>query len=117
VALPFVTAGKLNMLAAGGTERASATPNVPSLAEAAGVRDIDTDIWYALYAPAGTPKAIIDKLNGEMNALLHARDMAETLARQGLQPTGGTPDELARLTRTDLARWSAVVREAKIQPD
>ena len=117
VALPFVTAGKLNMLAAGGTERASATPNVPSLAEAAGVRDIDTDIWYALYAPARTPKAIVAKLNGEMNALLHARDMAETLARQGLQPTGGTPDELARLTRSDLARWSAVVREAKIQPD
>jgi len=117
VALPFVTAGKLNMLAAGGTERASATPNVQSLAEAAGVRDIDTDIWYALYAPAGTPKAIVAKLNGEMNALLHARDMAETLARQGLQPTGGTPDELARLTRADLARWSAVVREAKIQPD
>jgi len=117
VALPFVTAGKLNMLAAGGTERASATPNVPSLAEAAGVRDIDTDIWYALYAPARTPKAIVAKLNGEMNALLHARDMAETLARQGLQPTGGTPDELARLTRTDLARWSAVVRDAKIQPD
>jgi tripartite-type tricarboxylate transporter receptor subunit TctC len=117
VALPFVTAGKLNMLAAGGTERASATPNVPSLAEAAGVRDIDTDIWYALYAPARTPKAILAKLNGEMNALLHAPDTAETLARQGLQPTGGTPDELARLTRTDLARWSAVVREAKIQPD
>jgi len=117
VALPFVTAGKLNMLAAGGTERASATPDVPSLAEAAGVRDIDTDIWYALYAPARTPKAIVAKLTGEMNALLHARDMAETLARQGLQPTGGTPDELARLTRADLARWSAVVREAKIQPD
>lgn len=117
VALPFVTAGKLNMLAAGGAERASATPNVPSLAEAAGVRDIDTDIWYALYAPAGTPEVIVAKLNGEMNALLHARDMAETLAKQGLQPTGGTPDELARLTRSDLARWSAVVREAKIQPD
>jgi tripartite-type tricarboxylate transporter receptor subunit TctC len=90
---------------------------VPSLAEAAGVRDIDTDIWYALYAPAGTPKAIIDKLNGEMNALLHAPSTVETLAKQGLQPTGGMPDELERLTRTDLARWSAVVREAKIQPD
>jgi tripartite-type tricarboxylate transporter receptor subunit TctC len=117
VALPFVTSGKLDMLAAGGTERASATPNVPSLAEAAGVRDIDTDIWYALYAPAGTPKAVIAKLNGEMNALLHAHDMAETLGKQGLQPTGGTPDDLERLTRTDLARWSAVVRAAKIQPD
>src|SRR5204863_9725878 len=52
VALAQVEAGKLNMLAAGGIERASATPNVPSLAEAAGVRAVDTDIWYGLYAPA-----------------------------------------------------------------
>jgi tripartite-type tricarboxylate transporter receptor subunit TctC len=117
VALPFVESGKRDMLAAGGSERASATPNVPSLAEAAAVRDIDTDIWYALYAPAGTPKEIVAKLNGEMNALLKSADIAETLARQGLQPTGGSPEALGSLTRTDLDRWSIVVREAKIQPD
>jgi tripartite-type tricarboxylate transporter receptor subunit TctC len=59
VALPQVEAGKLVMLAAGGTQRASATPNVPSLAEAIGVRDVDTDIWYGLYAPARTPAEIV----------------------------------------------------------
>ena len=117
VALPFVEGGKLNMLAAGGAQRASATPNVPSLAEAAGVRDIDTDIWYALYAPAGTPNEIVTRLNREMNALLKSPDVAGTLAKQGLQPTGGTEDDLGRLTRDDLERWSVVVRDAKIQPD
>ena len=57
------------------------------------------------------------KLGTEINALLKSRDVADTLAKQGLQPTGGTPDDLAQLTRTDLERWSVVVRDAKIQPD
>jgi tripartite-type tricarboxylate transporter receptor subunit TctC len=117
VALPFVETGKLDMLAAGGVTRASATPTVPSLAEAAGIRDIDTDIWYGLYAPAGTPDAIVRKLGAETNSVLKSRDVADALAKQGLQPTGGSADDLARLTRTDLDRWSAVVRDAKIQPD
>ena len=117
VALPLVEAGKLNMLAAGGTERASATPNVPSLAEAAGVRDIDTDIWYALYAPAQTPREIVLKLNGEVNAVLKKADVSDTLLKQGLQPTGGTPDQLEQLTKSDLERWAKVVQDAKIQPD
>ena len=117
VALPLVDAGKLNMLAAGGSQRANATPNVPSLAEAAGVRDVDTDIWYALYAPAETPAEIIAKLNGEVNALLKHPDTVETLMKQGLQPTGGTPADLEQLTKSDLERWAKVIRDAKIQPD
>jgi len=117
VALPLVEAGKLNMLAAGGAQRASATPNVPSLAEAAGVRDVDTDIWYALYAPAETSRDIVATLNAEVNRLLKDPATIDTLTKQGLQPTGGSPDDLARLTRTDLERWAKVIREAKIQPD
>jgi tripartite-type tricarboxylate transporter receptor subunit TctC len=117
VALPLVESGKLNMLAAGGTQRASATPNVPSLAEAAGVREIDTDIWYGLYAPARTPKEIVAKLNREMNALLKIPDVADALAKQGLQPTGGTAEQLEQMTKTDLERWTIVVRDAKIQAD
>jgi tripartite-type tricarboxylate transporter receptor subunit TctC len=117
VALPLVEGGKLNMLAAGGTQRASATPNVPSLAEAAGVRDVDTDIWYALYAPAQTPREIVAKLNGEVNALLKNAGVADILMKQGLQPTGGTPADLEQLTKTDLERWAKVIRDAKIQPD
>ena len=117
VVLPLVEAGKLSMLAAGGAQRASATPNVPSLAEAAGVRDVDTDIWYALYAPAETPREIVAKLNTEVNRSLKDPATIETLTKQGLQPTGGSPDDLATLTRNDLERWAKVVREAKIQPD
>jgi tripartite-type tricarboxylate transporter receptor subunit TctC len=117
VALPFVEGGKLNILAAGGTQRASATPKIPSLAEAAGLREIDTDIWYALYAPAGTAKEIVQKLNREMNALLKMPEIGDILSKQGLQTTGGTPEQLEQLTRTDLERWSNVVRDAKIQPD
>ena len=117
VALPYVESGKLDMLAAGGIARASATPAIPSLAEAAGIREVDTDIWYGLYAPAGTPADVVLKLGAEINALLKSRDVADTLAKQGLQPTGGTSDDLAQLTRSDLERWSVVVRDAKIQPD
>jgi tripartite-type tricarboxylate transporter receptor subunit TctC len=117
VALPYVESGKLTMLAAGGMARASATPTVPSLAEAAGIRDIDTDIWYGLYAPAGTPDDIVRKLGGEINAVLKSADVVEALAKQGLQSTGGTASDLAQMTRSDLERWSIVVREARIQPD
>ena len=117
VALPLVEAGKLNMLAAGGTQRSNVTPNVPSLAEASGVRDVDTDIWYALYAPAKTPKDVVAKLNRAMNALLQNPEVAGALQKQGLQTTGGTADQLGELTRTDLDRWAAVVRNANIQPD
>ena len=117
VALPQVEAGKLNMLAAGGIQRASATPSVPSLAEAAGVRDVDTDIWYGLYGPAKTPRDIVAKLNAEVNRVLKDPATIETLMKQGLQPLGGSPDDLAKLTKTDLDRWAKVVRDAKIQPD
>jgi len=117
VALPQVEGGKLVMLAAGGAERSSATPNVPSLAEAAGVRGIDTDIWYGLYAPAKTPVAVVDRINADVNRLLRLPEVADALAKQGLQPTGGPPAALEQLTKADLERWAVVVREAKIQAD
>ena len=117
VALPQAEAGKLTMLAAGGTQRATAAPDVPSLAEAAGVRDVDTDIWYGLYAPAGTPRDIVAKLNAEVNGILKDPATIETLTKQGLQPTGGSPEDLATLTSSDLERWAKAIREAKIQPD
>ena len=78
---------------------------------------MDTDIWYALYAPAETPRDIIAKLNAEVNALLKNPETVDTLMKQGLQPTGGTPADLEQLTKTDLERWAKVIRNAGIQPD
>jgi len=117
VALSQVQAGKLRLLAAGGTRRAAVTPNVPSLAEASGVEDIDVDIWYAMYAPAGTPAPIVAKLNADVDALLRSNEVAVALRKQGLTPTGGTPAELADLTRKDFARWAKVITGAHITAD
>jgi len=117
VALGQVQAGKLRLLAAGGTRRAAVTPDVPSLAEASGIEDIDVDIWYAMYVPAGTPAPIVARLNADVNALLDSPDVATTLRKQGLTPTGGSAADLAELTRKDLDRWARVIGEARIQGD
>src|SRR5689334_20792984 len=102
VALPYMQAGKLNVLAAGSLQRTPVTPDIPSLAEATGVKNIDVDIWYAVYAPAGTPTDIVNRLNAEMNTLLHQADVRETLGKQGLAATGGSPEQLAQMTRADM---------------
>ena len=117
VALPFAQSGKLNMLASGGMVRSAATPGVATLAEAAGMRDIDVDIWYALYAPTGTPREIVAKLNAEFNAILMLPETKDTLAKQGLATTGGSTEDLAQLTARDLERWARVVREARIEAE
>ena len=116
-ALPNAQAGRILMLSAGGTKRSGATPNVPSLAEAAGIRDIDVDIWFAMYLPAAVPRELVARLNAEVNTVLKLPEVAEILGKQGLQPTGGTPGELAELTSSDLERWAKVIREAKIAAD
>jgi len=116
VALPQVQAGRLRMLASGGAHRSPATPNVPSLAEE-GVTDIDVDIWYALFAPAGLPKEQVAMLNAETNAILADPEVRESLLKQGLNPTPGKPDDLARTIDADLERWTRIVRAAQIKAD
>ena len=116
VALAHVQAGKLRMLAAGGANRSPVTPDVPSLADV-GVTDIDVDIWYAMLAPAGLPKEQVALLNAEMSAILADPEVRETLLKQGLNPTPGRPEDLARLIDTDLERWTKIVRTARIKAD
>ncbi|AZG10461.1 tripartite tricarboxylate transporter substrate binding protein [Pigmentiphaga sp. H8] len=111
-ALQFARAGKMQMLAAGGTRRTAVTPDIPSLAEASGIADVDVDMWYGLYLPAGTPPAIVAKVNAEVARILKMPDVVKSLSMQGLQPSGGTPDDLARLTRDDFQRWAGVIRQA-----
>ncbi len=116
VALPHVQSGKLRMLAAGGAQRSPVTPDVPSLAEE-GVTDIDVDIWYALLGPPGLAPEQVAWLNSRVNAILRDPEVRATLGKQGLNPTPGSPGELARMIATDLERWTAVVRAAKLRAD
>jgi tripartite-type tricarboxylate transporter receptor subunit TctC len=116
VALPQARSGKLRILAAGGSQRSPVTPELPSLAEE-GIRDIDVDIWYALFAPAGLPREMVSLLNAELAAILAQSDVRDHLQKQGLNLVTGTPEELARLVETDLERWTRVVRTARISSD
>jgi tripartite-type tricarboxylate transporter receptor subunit TctC len=116
VALPQARSGKLRILAAGGSRRSPVTPDLPSLAEE-GVRDIDVDIWYALFAPAGLPREMVSLLNAEMATILAQSEVRDNLQKQGLNPVTGTPEELARLVEADLERWTRVVRAARISSD
>jgi len=113
-ALQFARAGKMQMLAAGGTRRTAVTPDIPSLAEASGIADVDVDMWYGLDLPPRTPPAIVGKVNAEVARILKMPDVVKSLSMQGLQPSGGTPDDLARLTRDDLRRWAGVIRQADL---
>jgi tripartite-type tricarboxylate transporter receptor subunit TctC len=116
VALAHARAGKLRILAAGGSQRSPVTPELPSLAEE-GVSDIDVDIWYALFAPAGLPRDLVTLLNAEVVSILGLAEVRDSLQKQGLNPLTGTPEELAKLVESDLERWTKVVRAARISAD
>jgi tripartite-type tricarboxylate transporter receptor subunit TctC len=116
VALPQVQAGKLRMLAAGGSHRSPVTPEVPSLADE-GVTDIDVDIWYAFLGPPGLAKEQVTLLNTQVNAILRDTEVRDTLLKQGLNPLPGSPEDLSKMIATDLERWTAIVRAAKIEAD
>jgi tripartite-type tricarboxylate transporter receptor subunit TctC len=116
VAYTHVKAGKLVALATGGANRSPLAPDVPSLGEI-GLRDADTDVWYALWAPAGTPDALASRINADMRKILDSPEVRAVLAQQGMEILTGTPAELRdRMTR-DLARWTNLVRAAGIKAE
>jgi tripartite-type tricarboxylate transporter receptor subunit TctC len=113
---PYVQGGKLRMLAVMSAERSAAFPDVPTLKEL-GLPDLEVETWYGLFAPAGTPDAVVAKLNSELNALLREADVRELLAKQGMNPAGGPPERFAKLVNQELARWRRVVTAAGIKAD
>jgi len=113
---PLVRQNRLRMLAVLSAERSAVFPSVPTLKEE-GFPDLQVEVWYALFAPAGTPPAIVSKINGEVNATLSASEVRAALAAQGLNPVGGAPEKLAQLLSSELKRWPQVVANAGIKAD
>ena len=113
---PHVQAGRLRMLAVMSAHRAEAFPDVPTLKEA-GMPDLEVETWYAMFAPAGTPAGIIDRVNRDVNELLKEADVRDVLAKQGLEPAGGTPQALGARVKRELANWTRVVKAAGIKAD
>jgi tripartite-type tricarboxylate transporter receptor subunit TctC len=97
-------------------ERVPTFPQVPTLAES-GFPSMQVETWYGVMAPAGTPPAVIAKLNAEINQLLTLPDIKEAMAKQGVDPAGGKPDRLDTLVRNELKLWTQVVTRGKIVAD
>ena len=115
-AAPYVQSGKLRMLSVMSAQRSPAFPDVPTLREL-GLPDLEVDTWYGMFAPAGTPGAVVARLNAELNPLLKQPEVRELLAKQGMAAAGGTPERFGDLVKRELARWSLVVAKAGIKAD
>ncbi len=112
--VPHIRNGKINVLAVTGQKRSLAVPNVPTFDEA-GLLDYDASTWNGIMVPSGTPRAIIDRLHGEIAKILRAPNTAERLAIDGSVAIGSTPEEFAVFIKSEHAKWSKVVREANIR--
>lgn len=112
--LPHIKSGKLRALAVTGKRRSPELPEVPTVHEAA-LPGYEVSPWYGLLAPAGTPHPIVRKLNAEVTKIVHSAEMKKSLASQGAEPVGGTPDEYAAVLRADTATWARVIKEAGLR--
>jgi tripartite-type tricarboxylate transporter receptor subunit TctC len=110
-----VKSGRLRALGVSTLRRAAALPDVPTLAEAAGVPDYDAAAWIGYAAPAGTPKEVIARLSSELQKALQAPDMKEKLLNAGLDPVASTPEELPAFMRREQERYATVIRNANIK--
>jgi tripartite-type tricarboxylate transporter receptor subunit TctC len=111
-----IKAGKLRALAVTSEKRSSLMPDVPTLAEA-GIENVQADAWMGMVAPAGTPQPILDKLHGEIVAILKMPEVVEQLKRVYMEPVGNTPQQMAAAIGADLKRWQPLIEKYKISLD
>lgn len=115
-ALPHVEGGKLKALAVTSAKRLKSLPDVPTMAEA-GIPDFVVEQWQAVYAPAGTPQPVVQRLNAEIVRILKEPDLVAMADKLGVSLVGSTPQRLADTQRADLAKWGKVIKNAGIKAD
>lgn len=115
IQMPHIKAGKLRPIVVTAPERLAYLPDVPTITEA-GLPGYEFQGWTGIAAPAGTPRAIIDRLNLEMGKVLRSREAVEWFTEQGNTPVVETPEEFAAFIRAQQKKWGALVREANIKP-
>jgi tripartite-type tricarboxylate transporter receptor subunit TctC len=116
-ALPHIKAGKLRPLGVAASAPLAALPGVPTLAQAAQLAGYEAVSWYALMAPAGTPREVLARIHSDTAKALQLPEVRERLAGMGAEPSGESPDELAARIKEEYERWGEVVRKANIKAD
>ena len=114
--LPHVRSGRLRALAVSSAQRLPMLPEVPTVAES-GTPGFDADQWYGVVAPAGTPAAMVARLNAEINRALLSPELGPTLSAEGAMPMPGTPQAFGALIAREIPRWREVVRAGNVKAD
>ena len=114
--LPFVNSSKVRAIAVTGLRRSSLLPDVPTVAES-GFPGFEVTGWYGLLAPAGTPPEIVAKLQTEVSRMLKQPDVKELLLKDGADPVGSTPDQFAAYIRSEMDKWSKVIKQSGARVD
>lgn len=115
-AVPYVAQGRLRMIAQTGEKRSPAAPSVPTMQEQ-GLKGFVVSSGFSMFAPAGTPKAIVDKLNAALAQSLKDPKVSKTLIGQGAEPNGSSPEAHDKFNRAEIQKWIKVARDAGIQPN
>jgi tripartite-type tricarboxylate transporter receptor subunit TctC len=116
VALPQIKAGKLVALAIGSDKRHALLPDVPTLAQAR-AGNVNVDMWYGVFAPAGTPPEMVARLNRELREILAAPEVRTAFQTQGMDPATSTPEEFKQLVERDAERWARLIKAQSIKAD
>jgi tripartite-type tricarboxylate transporter receptor subunit TctC len=114
-ALSQVRAGRLRALAVTTLKRMSYAPEIPTVAEALNLPDYEVDSWYAMFAPAKTPPAIVVRMQKEAARVVYLPEVRQKLLEQGAEAVGGTAEELDKVVKSELKRWAEVVRYSHIK--
>jgi tripartite-type tricarboxylate transporter receptor subunit TctC len=116
--LPHFKSGRLRPIAMAGSSRTAILPGVPTIVEAGPLPGYTVDVWLGVMAPAGTPRPIIDRLNGEINRVVRDPQIVkERLNTVGLEAVGTTPEQLLEVMKADLVKYTKIAREAQIKPE
>lgn len=112
--VPHMKSGRMRALAVSGAKRSAVAPEVPTVAESA-VPGYEFDVWYGMLFPAGTPRTIVTKANVDINRLLKSPALTQRFTAVGLDPGGNSPEEFAKMIRSEIVKWRKVVSSAKIR--
>ncbi|MGB2816892.1 MAG: tripartite tricarboxylate transporter substrate binding protein [Burkholderiaceae bacterium] len=116
-ALPHIKSGRLKALAVTSKNPSAALPGVPTIEQAAGLKDFDASSWFGLFAPAGTPRAIVDKIQGDVAKAMSVPEVRERFVSQGAEPGGNTPDQFSAFIKGEIEKWARVVKVSNAKVD
>jgi tripartite-type tricarboxylate transporter receptor subunit TctC len=116
-AVPHVKGGTIKLLAVSTAKRSTAAPDVPTVAEASGVKDFDIALWQGFFAPRGTPAAVVAKLHAEINKTLQLPEVRSKLLEAGAEVNTISIDEFAAFTKTESAKFLRIIKDANLKPE